>query len=347
MSRIDLDKFPTSESAKRMLKRVSPVYQNAYTAKWLYQVMGMEWDKARELVLSLRDQAFTQTVTWGIEMQEHKYSIEPDDNLSLEERRARLYRKKTKHYPLNPWFMENYMKSAWNIYADVDETYGWGVLRLGVLYDDDNNFRKMLKDMRGIKPSHLSWALYYDVFFDDTEDVKEDTEIIVSAGPDGWQEWYPYGINNPNVPKHDGSGVHSDYICHNGIWLRNGTIPHDPGWPGALRHGGLEDMAHDYLAVAAGYEAEETYTIQGEHFGCWMGLDFSDTVTAVDGNGEIDIDVVMRRNGAAYHDGCQVHGGRRYTDALGDGLSIKRIERNGRWSRGDTSIARGQTLRVA
>jgi hypothetical protein len=39
---IDLEKFPTSPAAKRMMKTISPVYDKAYVGKWLLQVMGMK-----------------------------------------------------------------------------------------------------------------------------------------------------------------------------------------------------------------------------------------------------------------------------------------------------------------
>ena len=172
MSSIDLDKFPTSETAKRMLKRVSPVYQNSYTAKWLYQVMGMELDEARSIVESLRDQAFTQTVTWAIEMQEHKYSIEPDESLTLDERRTRLFRKKTVKHPANPWFYENYIKNGWGIETELDEVaLSWGRLLLTILRDDDNHLHAMLKDLREKKPSHLTLEAVWRLIFGDEEDA--------------------------------------------------------------------------------------------------------------------------------------------------------------------------------
>ena len=41
---IDLDNFPTSPAAKRMMKTVSPIYDKAYVGKWIFQVMGLEMD---------------------------------------------------------------------------------------------------------------------------------------------------------------------------------------------------------------------------------------------------------------------------------------------------------------
>lgn len=162
MSKIDLDKFPTSETAQRMIHRVSPIYANAYTVKWLYQVMGLELDDVWKIVNEMTAQAFTQTVTWGIEAQEYKYSITPDDTLTLEERRARLYRHKTLKFPISPGRIEKYINDAWNITADIDETRAPGIFFIRISQDKENHLRKMLSDLYDIKPSHLDmkaiWA---------------------------------------------------------------------------------------------------------------------------------------------------------------------------------------------
>lgn len=164
MSRFEIEKFPESESAKRMLRRVSPIYDNSYVGKWLYEVMGREFDEASKLVLSLRDQIFTGTVTWGLEFQEDKYSLDHDTSLTLDERRARLYRRKSLHSPLSPWFLENYIKEAWGITVDIDETYANGVILLTIPFiKPEDNLIKMYKDLRRIKPSHLSVTVLHQI----------------------------------------------------------------------------------------------------------------------------------------------------------------------------------------
>ena len=160
-SSFDIERFPTSDTAQRMLSRVSPIYENSYIVKWLYEVMGIEFDEARKIIQELGDQMFTQTVTWGIAYQEHKYSIKPDESLSLEERRARLYRKKTAGAPISPRRLEKYIADLWGITVDLDETYAPGRFLISILKDDKGNLREMLKDLREQAPSHLVWALLY------------------------------------------------------------------------------------------------------------------------------------------------------------------------------------------
>ena len=46
----ELELFPTSESALKMLSYVTPgFYDKSYVGKWMFQVMGLEYDKALKL----------------------------------------------------------------------------------------------------------------------------------------------------------------------------------------------------------------------------------------------------------------------------------------------------------
>lgn len=62
---MNLENFPTSPAAKRMIKTVSPIYDKSYVAKWIFQVMGLEIDEAWQFIEELRLQAFPETATVG------------------------------------------------------------------------------------------------------------------------------------------------------------------------------------------------------------------------------------------------------------------------------------------
>lgn len=98
---MELENFPTSESAKQMMETVTQgFYDKSYVAKWLFQVMGIEWDKVKKIVEELPEQIFPQTVTWALEYQEQKYNIKGIGN--EEERRKALIKKVTVTLPFNP-----------------------------------------------------------------------------------------------------------------------------------------------------------------------------------------------------------------------------------------------------
>lgn len=109
----NLEEFPTSESALRMLSYVSDgFYDRSYVGKWLYQIMGLEYDTAREIIESLPAQMFPETATWGLMYHEMKWGLPIRDNLPYEERRRLIYQKRDYRSPITPWRMETYLRNA-------------------------------------------------------------------------------------------------------------------------------------------------------------------------------------------------------------------------------------------
>ena len=114
MEEFDIEKFPTSGAAKRMLGYVSEeFYEKSYVGKWLYQIMGLEWDDAgRILKEELPKQFFPETATWGLMFHEIKWGLPVRQNLSYEERRNLVFQKMNYRMPMNPYQMEQYVKGV-------------------------------------------------------------------------------------------------------------------------------------------------------------------------------------------------------------------------------------------
>lgn len=126
--KFDLEQFPTSESAKRMLSYVTPgFYDNSYVGKWLYQVMGLEYDDARKLAEELRYQMFPETATWGLTYHEIKWGLPVRTNLSYEERRQLIYQKRDYKAPMTPYRMETYLKNATGFDVFVADCHDSGI----------------------------------------------------------------------------------------------------------------------------------------------------------------------------------------------------------------------------
>lgn len=301
--RIDLDKFPTSETALRMLHNVSPIYQNSYYGKWLYQVMGLELDDVWKVVKELREQAFTQTVTWGIEMQELKYSIEPNDNLSLAERRARLYRKKVQKFPISPGRLENYIKNTWDVDVDLDETYAPGVFLIEIQRDDEGNLHAMLKDLKEIKPSHLSWSLLYRANIEDDFSLDHVTDESILDVLSGFKDVVPYGRAKEHL-HYDGKwqyldGYHYKDFQYGDKWqyshiILPGSVQYEPytGW----------QFAFDGVAQYDGtWQYDSSYIYNGERPWVVLYNDFMDELSVLvitmqrpDGSTELQDDIAAR-----------------------------------------------------
>ncbi len=130
MEKFDLENFPTSESAKRMLSYVTNgFYDKSYVGKWLYQVMGLEYDTALKLAEELPAQFFPETATWGLMYHEIKWGLPVRPNLPYDERRRLIYLKRDYRAPMTPYRMEKYLEDATGFVvriADVNDPGEYG-----------------------------------------------------------------------------------------------------------------------------------------------------------------------------------------------------------------------------
>lgn len=127
MGKTDLENFPTSRSALRMLDDVSTgFYENSYVGKWLYQVMGLEYDDAFRLAEALPEQFFPETATWGLKYHEMKWQLPVREDLSYEERRRLVYRKMAYRAPMTPYRMEEYLRVATGLNVQISDCHDSG-----------------------------------------------------------------------------------------------------------------------------------------------------------------------------------------------------------------------------
>lgn len=128
--KFNLENFPTSNSAKKMLSYVSDgFYDESYVGKWIYQVMGLEYDKALEMVEDLPAQFFPETATWGLMYHEIKWGLPVRENLSYEERRKQIYKKRDHRAPMTPYHMERHLEAVTGFkvnIADINDPGNYG-----------------------------------------------------------------------------------------------------------------------------------------------------------------------------------------------------------------------------
>lgn len=55
---MDLENFPTRETAKDMLSMISPIYDRSYVGKWIFQVMATPMGLARWTVEEMKNRHF-------------------------------------------------------------------------------------------------------------------------------------------------------------------------------------------------------------------------------------------------------------------------------------------------
>lgn len=162
---MDLENFPTSESAKRMLESVDSggFYDKSYVGKWIFQVMGLEMDEARKFIEELPYQAFPEKATWGLRYHEQKYGLPVREGMSYEERRRNIYSKRDERSPMNPYRMEVILENITGRKAHVDDESGPVNTFTVKLESGDNavDVAATIKKLKEIKQSHVAFILSF------------------------------------------------------------------------------------------------------------------------------------------------------------------------------------------
>jgi len=187
---IDLEHFPASEAAKRMMKTVSPIYDRSYVGKWIFQVMGAEWDEAWDFFDELRLQAFPETATWGISYWEQRYHIVPDENLTIEERRQRVIIKRGKRSPMNSARLEQFSEDITGRPVIVTERNVEYSFTISIMPGESMVDCQALIDLvKSVKPSHLAFNVIFEVAIG----------ITIRADNESWTFGYPLCGTKPDT----------------------------------------------------------------------------------------------------------------------------------------------------
>lgn len=155
---IDLEHFPTNETALRMMERISPIYDRSYVGKWIFEILGLEMGEAKAYFEELRRQPFPEQATWAIEYWERRYAIIPKPTDDLETRRWNIIMKRGARLPMNPARMEQIVDGLTGgntvVTENVDD-YTFSVTIDGAA--SDMNTLNVVKEIKKRKPSHQNF----------------------------------------------------------------------------------------------------------------------------------------------------------------------------------------------
>lgn len=84
-----MEQILTSESAKRMIDYVSPIYGKSRIGLWLFQIIGLELDDVKEICDDIYDQIFVSRATWSLPYWEKAYEITPLPDQTIEQEGSR------------------------------------------------------------------------------------------------------------------------------------------------------------------------------------------------------------------------------------------------------------------
>lgn len=172
MEKFDMENFPTSPGAIRMMESVSlDFYEKSYVGKWLYQVMGLEYDAVLDILEELPKQFFPETATWGIRYHEEKWQLPVMETLEIEERRRRIYEKRDFRAPMTPYKMEQYLNHVTGMEFHVLDCHDSGgyvfhpehpnIFKVIYILEDlpGMDIKRVRKILDRIKQSHTDYIL--------------------------------------------------------------------------------------------------------------------------------------------------------------------------------------------
>ena len=111
-----MEQILTSESAKRMIDYVSPIYGKSRIGLWLFQIIGLELDDVKEICDDIYDQIFVSRATWSLPYWEKAYEITPLPDQTIEQRRQQIQQRRVKK-ALNPARFEKILSSLSGVEA--------------------------------------------------------------------------------------------------------------------------------------------------------------------------------------------------------------------------------------
>lgn len=190
MSKPDLDIIHSPEAQMFLRSVTEGFYNRSYLALWLYEVIGREWDEMAAWSNDLKNEIFVQTCTWSIAIWEWVYGFEPDESLTLEERRQRILSKVRGVRPINPEVMRRGISEVSGSRAEVQDfsnPYSFSVTMN--VTNRPIPMERVLRFIYETKPAHL--AVSVEVIFPAIEStlhvggaVGNSTIITVPRKPD-------------------------------------------------------------------------------------------------------------------------------------------------------------------
>lgn len=159
MPKPELDIIHSTEAETFLRSVTKGFYNQSFIGLWIYEVIGREWDELRKWSDGMHTEIHPQTCTWSIAVWEWVYGFEPDESLTLEERRRRILSKVFSIRPINLEALRRGISAVSGAEAEVKDFVA--PYRFSVMLNTTDNPIPMEHILRYIcetKPAHLSVA---------------------------------------------------------------------------------------------------------------------------------------------------------------------------------------------
>jgi hypothetical protein len=184
----DIENFPTNETAKDMLSMVSPIYNDAYVGKWIYQIMGLAMQLASDTAKGTLEEGFPQTATYSLPWWEDMYGLPVNPDLPIDERRRRIVLRRTTKRPMNPAMIEKIVREASGRDCHLEENTDVFTYEIWIFHGESE--------------------VVYDVVRDEVDKVRQEKNVIIvfetpigikiRADPE-WRLLYPYPMTSETL----------------------------------------------------------------------------------------------------------------------------------------------------
>lgn len=145
-----------SESAKRMMGYILPIYDDDPYMLHIFQTIGEEIDELVAWVEDIENQPLPQFATFTLPFWEESIGLPIDNNLSIERRRSRIVTRLSAYYPITKKRMEKIAASASGVSTEIEDFSGPYTFNV-LLGFGSVNFEGLLSEVNEIKPAHLSF----------------------------------------------------------------------------------------------------------------------------------------------------------------------------------------------
>jgi hypothetical protein len=162
---MDLENFPTNEVAKDMLTMVSPIYDESYVGKWIFEVMSVYLGLAKDTIRSLEYESFVERATWTLMYHEIMYGLDVREDLTYEERRKIIRRKIAREMRSTPYYIEHAIADEFDqiihVYDVNDEgkTFPHNSIFEVEFSGADKNYYEVLERINEMKQSQTTYEV--------------------------------------------------------------------------------------------------------------------------------------------------------------------------------------------
>lgn len=209
-----------SDYAQKAVDQVSSIYGNAYYVLWLFQVIGIEFDYIESFVQDLQDnQLFPETATWALKYYEKSCGIEVNEELSYEERRARIMLKNS-IVPINPARMEFVVKTLTGRDVHIIERIAPNTFEIDIENGaSEADIDRIYEIMNQIKQAHMIFKIVFN----------SDVSVAIRASPKNAKLYYNMTSTTTKTGTHPnvniaGRKAENELIVENST--ENGNFPY-------------------------------------------------------------------------------------------------------------------------